>query len=133
MLFKIFSKDFTQATRITARSTRMTSYGSLSAFDAENGQGKWEEYEEVMDEFFVANDITTDAKKRSVFISCCGQETYSVLKNLCCPDKPKNKDICLALHTSEESVQSKANSDCRKVQIPSEKTETRAECIELYE
>ncbi|KAM7296885.1 hypothetical protein ISCGN_022040 [Ixodes scapularis] len=50
---------------------------------------KWEEYEEVVEQYFIANDIAGE-KKRAVFLSNCGKRTYSLLRNLLAPERPRD-------------------------------------------
>ena len=66
----------------------MPTYGKLEAFDPESGN--WNEYSEQMDQFFAANDITTDTKKRSIFLSSCGQKCYTLLRSLLSPTLPSS-------------------------------------------
>ena len=51
---------------------------------------------ERLEQFLVANDIVGDEvaeKWRSVFISVVGPGTYSILKKLLAPEKPKDKSF----------------------------------------
>ena len=40
--------------------------------------------------FFAANDITTDTKKLSIFLSSCGQKCYTLLRSLLSPTLPSS-------------------------------------------
>ena len=51
----------------------------------------WEEYVEQLEQFFLANDIEDEGKKRAVLLSSCGSKSYSLFKNLTAPDQPKDK------------------------------------------
>ncbi len=45
-------------------------------------------YTERLEQYFIANGITDDAKKRAVFITV---RTYALLSDLVAPEKPTNK------------------------------------------
>ena len=40
----------------------------------------WEAYIEQLESYFVANDITTAAKKRALLLSSCGTAAYKTIK-----------------------------------------------------
>ncbi|XP_052405263.1 uncharacterized protein LOC127951422 [Carassius gibelio] len=63
--------------------------GSLAAFDAK--VQTWEEYSEIVEQFFVANGIEDEGKQRAILISVVGPQTYSVMRNLLSPTKPSEK------------------------------------------
>lgn len=67
----------------------MAMIGTLAPFDAKNQ--KWEEYCEVLEQFFEANEIENGDRQRAILISVVGSSTYSLMKNLLSPDKPKDK------------------------------------------
>ena len=48
----------------------------------------WEAYMEQLESYFVANDITTAAKKRAVLLSSCGTATYKIIRSVVAPEKP---------------------------------------------
>ena len=64
----------------------MAFLGSVEKFNMH--EDNWLEYVERVQQFFVANDITTDEKKRGVLLTVIGSETYSLLRNLLLPLKP---------------------------------------------
>ena len=66
----------------------MPTYGRIEEFKFENN---FEEYVERLEEYFLANEIDDNDKKRSIFLTVCGEKTYSLLRNLCVPDKPNTK------------------------------------------
>ena len=51
----------------------------------------WPLYQEQLEQYFVANGVTRDEKKRAILLSVCGEKTYRVLRNLMTPDKPADK------------------------------------------
>lgn len=63
--------------------------GSVGSFNSE--LQSWEEYCEILDYFFIANDIEEAEKQRAVLLSCVGAQTYSLMRNLLSPAKPKDR------------------------------------------
>ena len=41
-----------------------------------------------MEQYFVANEVTSAAKKKAILLSTCGASTYSTIRSLAAPDKP---------------------------------------------
>ncbi|KAL3976952.1 Rab-interacting lysosomal protein [Sarotherodon galilaeus] len=64
----------------------MATIGSLTEFA--EGDGDWIEYVERLEHFFLANDISDEAKKRLVLLSACGARTYKLIRNLTMLRKP---------------------------------------------
>lgn len=54
------------------------------------GYDNWDTYAEILDQFFVVNNVE-DEKKSAFLISCIGSETYKTLRDLCHPFLPKDK------------------------------------------
>ena len=50
------------------------------------------EYSERLEYYFIANGVTDAEKKKAILLTVCGASTYSLLSNLCAPDKPKDKN-----------------------------------------
>lgn len=67
----------------------MATIGSLPPFDSK--QQAWEEYCEIVEHFFTANDIEEADKKKSILLSVVGAQTYSLMRNLLSPAKPGDK------------------------------------------
>ena len=63
--------------------------GQVEPFDLQTDD--WEEYTERLEQFFVANGITVDAKKVAVFLTVVGGKAYTLLRNLLAPIKPATK------------------------------------------
>uniref|UniRef100_A0A8C5QT05 Gypsy retrotransposon integrase-like protein 1 n=2 Tax=Leptobrachium leishanense TaxID=445787 RepID=A0A8C5QT05_9ANUR len=63
--------------------------GTVSPFDCE--LQSWDEYIEVLDYFFQANEITDAGKRKAVLLSGVGASTYSLLRSLLCPMTPAEK------------------------------------------
>ena len=51
----------------------------------------WSTYVERLEHYFIANDITTEAKRRSTLLTVAGPEVYSLACNLVAPGKPGDK------------------------------------------
>ena len=60
--------------------------GRVEPFNSE--EENWEEYVERMEEYFVANDITDKAKKRSTLLCNIGSKAYGIVRSLLSPVKP---------------------------------------------
>lgn len=63
--------------------------GTLSTFDSK--EQTWEEYCEILEQFFEANGIDDREKQRAILISVVGPATYKLIRNLVSPDKPSSK------------------------------------------
>ena len=46
-----------------------------------------------MQQYFTANDIATDNKKRAILLSTCGAETYQLIRSLVALQKPTDKSL----------------------------------------
>ncbi len=57
----------------------MATIGTLAAIYTKNHA--WEEYCEIMDQFFAADEIDRD-RQRIILISVVGASTYSLIRNL---------------------------------------------------
>ena len=62
------------------------SYGNIGEFD--QALKNWEAYIERMEQYFVANEVTSNAKKKAILLSTCGPLTYSTIRSLAAPNKP---------------------------------------------
>ena len=65
-----------------------TTIGHVEPFQP--GTDDWEQYEERLQQYFQANGLEED-KKRAVFLTVIGAQTYSLLSSLVAPDKPSTK------------------------------------------
>ncbi|KAJ8351850.1 hypothetical protein SKAU_G00233260 [Synaphobranchus kaupii] len=63
--------------------------GNLSAYEAK--EQTWEEYCEILEQYFEANGIDNGEKQRAILISVVGRATYRLMRNLLSPDKPSSK------------------------------------------
>ena len=76
------------------------SYGNIGEFD--QALENWEAYIERMEQYFVANEVTSDAKKKAILLSMCGPSTYSTIRSLAAPDKPTALDYLALLKVTKK-------------------------------
>lgn len=108
----------------------------MAAFDAKSQS--WEEYCEILGQFFEANGIDGD-RQRAIVISVVGAQTYSLLRNLINPEKPKYKtyqQVVLVLknhfHPQPSEIVEKRNKFDSRISKPEESvTEYDAELRRL--
>ena len=60
-------------------------YGNVGEFD--QATENWAAYMERMEQYFLANEVTTNNKKRAILLSTCGPTTYSLIRSLVAPSK----------------------------------------------
>ena len=65
--------------------------GRIEEFDGSK-DCDWQQYVERLEHFFAANGIDDAAKKRAVFLSVIGANTYKTLRNIVSPAKPGEKE-----------------------------------------
>lgn len=63
--------------------------GTIPPFDCQSQS--WEEYCEILQHFFEANEITKAVRQKAILLSSVGSQTYSLLRNLLSPVKPGTK------------------------------------------
>lgn len=61
-------------------------HGSIGPF--ESSAEDWTSYTERLQQYFIANEVDSEDKKRALLLSNFGPQTYQLLKNLMAPDKP---------------------------------------------
>ena len=66
-------------------------HGSIGPF--ESSSEDWTSYTERLQQYFIANDVQDEDKKRALLLSNCGPQTYQLLKNLMAPAKPSGKSF----------------------------------------
>jgi len=79
-------------------------YCLTRAFDAKT----WEEYSEVLEQFFMANGVEDEGKQWAILISVVGPQTYSVIQT-----KPSEKTG----NDAKKSFQSSAKWDCTAIKF----------------
>ncbi|KAL5468918.1 hypothetical protein EMCRGX_G030070 [Ephydatia muelleri] len=65
--------------------------GTVGAF--QEGQEDWTCYCERLEQFFQANGIDDEGKRRAVLLSVCGGPVYQLIRNLAAPGKPSDKSF----------------------------------------
>ena len=68
----------------------MANHSTVEPFSGEVED--WSAYTERLDQYFIANDITTGAKKRVILLSICGTPTYKLIRSLVSPLKPSEME-----------------------------------------
>ena len=59
---------------------KMATHGRLEKFEPEKDD--WTIYVESLCYYFLANEVTTEAKKRSILLTCCGRGTLKLFRSL---------------------------------------------------
>ena len=81
-------------------------FGNMEAFDPERG-GDWQIYTKRMEQFFVANGIDSNAKKKAVFLTVIGGKAYVLLWNLLSPTKPVDADYTTLIKAMKDHLSPK--------------------------
>ena len=76
------------------------SYGNIGEFD--QAVETWDSYIERMEQYFVANEVTTATKKKAILLSTCGPSTYSTIRSLATPDKPTDLKYAALLELAKK-------------------------------
>ena len=82
------------------RGSNMSHYGKVNEFDEINDE--WDDYVERLQQFYVANEITDEGKKKAILLSGCGAKTYKLFKGLCAPQKPSDVSFTNLVKTMKE-------------------------------
>lgn len=69
----------------------MSSFGQVNEYN-ENVES-WTQYSERIAQYFLANDIADETKKRAILLTVIGPNTYGLLRNLLSPVKPTEKPM----------------------------------------
>ena len=67
-----------------------SNHGQVTEFSG--NADDWEAYVKQLESYFVANDITTAAKKRAILLSSCGIAAYKTIRSAVAPTKPTEVD-----------------------------------------
>lgn len=78
-------------------------FGNMETFDPERGDD-WPMYTEWMEQYFAANDIHSDARKRAVFLTVIGGKAYGLLQNLLSPTKPVDANYVTLIKTMKDHL-----------------------------
>ena len=77
----------------------MATFGSIKEYEQSEN---WTQYQERLENYFDANDITEEGKKKSILLSVVGAQAYQLIRNLIAPTKPKEKsfeELCEAMNS----------------------------------
>ena len=66
----------------------MAKHGTVGPFSGDSED--WSAYVERLDQYFIANDVTSGQKKKAIFLSVCGTQTYKLIRSLVSPRKPSD-------------------------------------------
>ncbi len=75
-------------------------FGRVEEFDSTKEE--WQQYEERLGHFFLANGIETAEKKRAVLLTVIGPATYKLLSNLIAPKKPGDESYAVLVKKLED-------------------------------
>ena len=67
----------------------MPTYGKIGEYKPDSED--WSKYVERLENFLVANNITSAEKKRVMFLAVIGPSAYRILQSLVAPEKPNEK------------------------------------------
>lgn len=62
--------------------------GHLREFDPLSSD--WIIYKARLEQYFLANQICDDVRKRAILLNCCSENAYKLIFNLCVPEKPED-------------------------------------------
>ena len=65
-----------------------SNHGHMEEFN--NQLEDWRSYTERLQNYFIANDIKSEAKQRAILLSVCGPRTYKLIRSLLSPQEPKD-------------------------------------------
>ena len=80
-------------------------YGVINEFEA--AREDWTSYAERLEQYFAANDVESAEKRRAIFLSACGAQTYQLLKNLVAPEKPTERSFGELIELVKDHLQPK--------------------------
>ena len=80
-------------------------YGNFNEYD--NSKEDWTSYTERLQQYFTANDIEAEPKRRAILLSVCVAKTYQLIKNLLAPEKPTDKLYKEVVQTVKDHVEPK--------------------------
>eukprot|EP00731_Ephydatia_muelleri_P003073 Em0001g3073a len=82
--------------------TSIGSVGTVEPFNRDTDN--WTYYCERLEQYFVANGISDDAKQRAVLLTGCGGDTYQLIRSLVFPAKPTERTFSEIVELDSESV-----------------------------
>ena len=79
----------------------------LSEFISTNED--WNSYVERLEQYFMANDVSTAGKKKAILLSSCGPAAYQLIKSLLVPSRPHEKSFAQIVETMRNHCHPKAS------------------------
>ena len=107
-----WTRNTTLATRIIQED--MALIGKIEEYDEKDN---WIEYTERLEQYFVANEITDNGKKRADLLSVCGAKTYKLIRNLVNPRKPTDKLFSELVHLVKNHLNPRPSSIVYRVNL----------------
>ena len=65
-----------------------SNHGHIGEFNSQLED--WHSYTEYLQNYFIANDIESEAKQCVILLSMCGPHTYKLIRSLLSPQEPKD-------------------------------------------
>ena len=69
----------------------MATHGSIGEFNS--SKEGWVSYTEWLEQYFAANEVVSADKQRAILLTCCGPDTYQLIKSLLAPARPTDKSF----------------------------------------
>ena len=76
------------------------SYSNISEFD--RALENWQAYIKRMEQYFVVNEVTSEAQKKAILLSTRGPLTYGTIRSLAMSDKPTDLDYSALLELTKK-------------------------------
>ena len=76
-----------------------SNHGHIGEFN--NQLEDWRSYTERLQNYFIANDIKSEAKQRAILLSVCGPRTYKLIRSLLSPQEPKDASFADIVKTND--------------------------------
>ena len=90
-------------------------YGNIGEFD--QALENWKAYIERVEQYFVANEVTSDTKKKAILLSTCGPSTYSTIRSLAAPNNLTDLEYSALLELTKKCYNPKPSGDNATIQI----------------
>lgn len=98
--------------------------------DFKMGTDDWEEFMERIELYYEANDIENEEKKRAILLTQIDAETYSIVRKVCAPQKPKETSLKDIITKMEKYIQPKENETVLRQQFRERKQKKEESVIQ---
>ena len=92
----------------------------------------WTAYCERLQQFFVANEIKEDGKKRAVLLSVCGTASYQLIRSLVAPSKPTDKSVDEIMKLVKDHLTPQPSSMCNGLNLILVLSRIQRPCLSLW-